>query len=209
MKKDISWKLLALPLDESVANLCITAYAQLCASHKSLSSRDKIDLLFICPRLGVSILAGQNKYFSAYYTKKTCYNTIQCKNMHEDKNLLVSPYWTSCNYQTKNDNISFSSFPAWRSALKGTAWCLQTSTVCGRQVCRWQLDSDRKVFSLLPGPGNLVNKMWLQLCKKFAFISSDSRKHAHVSGDLMYLECNETNWLNAKKNNRCNMLGQI
>ena len=50
----------------------------------------------------------------------------------------------------------------------------KASTVCGRQVGSWQLDSeDRKVLSLSPSQGDLVNKLQLPyhwLLPKLRFI---------------------------------------
>ena len=50
--------------------------------------------------------------------------------------------------QPKPIKIGIHTYPAWRSALKGTVWSLR---VCGKQVGRWQLDSktERSLCCLL------------------------------------------------------------
>ena len=55
----------------------------------------------------------------------------------------------------KTIKICVHSFPAWRSAIKGQC---EASTMCGRQMAACL--EDRKIPSLPPGQGNLVNKMW-------------------------------------------------
>ena len=57
----------------------------------------------------------------------------------------------------KTLNIGFIASPFHVFHRKGQC---EASTVCGRFVGRWQLDSeDRKVSSLSPGQNKLVNKM--------------------------------------------------
>ena len=57
----------------------------------------------------------------------------------------------------KTKKIGIHSFPAWRSAIKGTVWSLHLVWYADGQVAAWL--KDRKVPSLSPGQGNLVNKM--------------------------------------------------
>ena len=53
----------------------------------------------------------------------------------------------------KTVKLGIYSFSAWRSAIKGTEWSLH---MCDRQVAAWL--ENRKVPSLSPGQGILVNK---------------------------------------------------
>ena len=59
--------------------------------------------------------------------------------------------------KSKTIKIGIYSFPAWRSALKETVWSLRRVWWTVGQVAAWL--EDRKVPSLSPGQGNLVNKM--------------------------------------------------
>ena len=57
----------------------------------------------------------------------------------------------------KTIKIGIHSFPAWRSAITGTVWSFHRVWYTYGQVAAWL--EDRKVPSLSPGQGNLVNKM--------------------------------------------------
>ena len=72
--------------------------------------------------------------------------------------------------------IGIHSFPAWRSATKGTVWNL---LVCGRQVGRWQLDSktERSLRCLLTKKGNLANKIWLLWVKRWSKPSKNTSQN--------------------------------
>ena len=60
-------------------------------------------------------------------------------------------------FKPKAIKIGIHSFPADIQQQKGLC---EASTVCGRQVAKWQLDSTtERSLRCLPDKGNLVNKM--------------------------------------------------